>query len=110
VGTLDEAKAGVFDYIERFYNARRRLHSTIGYMSPMEFEMKIGFADAGVNRTGSRPVVARQRWTQGSASLPSAVPAMCRNLAAARLRADCPFGNAPTTRVRGVYCALLATF
>jgi hypothetical protein len=29
----DEAKSDVFDYIERFYNARRR-HSTIGYLSP----------------------------------------------------------------------------
>ncbi len=28
----------MFDYIERFYNAKRR-HSTIGYMSPMEFEV-----------------------------------------------------------------------
>jgi putative transposase len=33
----DEARADVFDYIERFYNPRRR-HSTIGYKSPMEFE------------------------------------------------------------------------
>jgi putative transposase len=33
----------VFDYIERFYNARRR-HSTIGYLSPMEFERRAGFA------------------------------------------------------------------
>jgi hypothetical protein len=31
------------DYIERFYNAKRR-HSTIGYLSPMEFEQKAGFA------------------------------------------------------------------
>jgi hypothetical protein len=31
--TRDEAKADVFDYIERFYNAKRR-HSTIGYLSP----------------------------------------------------------------------------
>jgi hypothetical protein len=29
-----------------------------------------------------------------------AVPAMCRSLAAARLSADCPSGNEPTTRVR----------
>ena len=41
--TRDEAKADVFDYIERFYNAKRR-HSTIGYMSPMDFEMKAGLA------------------------------------------------------------------
>jgi putative transposase len=27
----------VFDYIERFYNPRRR-DSTIGYIGPMEFE------------------------------------------------------------------------
>jgi putative transposase len=39
--TRDEARADVFDYIERFYNTRRR-HSTIGYLSPMEFEMKAG--------------------------------------------------------------------
>jgi putative transposase len=31
--TRDEAKADVFDYIECFYNVKRR-HSTIGYMSP----------------------------------------------------------------------------
>ena len=36
--TRDEARADVFDYIERFYNPRRR-HSTIGYKSPVEFEM-----------------------------------------------------------------------
>ena len=41
--TRDEARADVFDYIERFYNAKRR-HSTIGYLSPMEFEAKAGLA------------------------------------------------------------------
>ena len=41
--TRDQAKADVFDYIERFYNPRRR-HSTLGYMSPMEFEMKVRLA------------------------------------------------------------------
>jgi putative transposase len=35
--TRDEARADVFDYIERFYNPKRR-HSTIGYLSPVEFE------------------------------------------------------------------------
>lgn len=35
--TRDQAKADVFDYIERFSNPRRR-HSTLGYLSPMEFE------------------------------------------------------------------------
>ena len=41
--TRDQARADVFDYIERFYNARRR-HSTIGYKSPMEFERQAGLA------------------------------------------------------------------
>jgi len=41
--TRDEARADVFDYIERFYNPKRR-HSTIGYLSPMEFEQKAGLA------------------------------------------------------------------
>jgi len=35
--TRDQAKADVVDYIERFYNPRRR-HSTLGYLSPLEFE------------------------------------------------------------------------
>src|SRR6266853_5197100 len=41
--TRDEARADVFDYIERFYNTKRR-HSKIGYMSPMEFESQAGLA------------------------------------------------------------------
>src|SRR5947208_9763386 len=41
--TRDEARADVFDYIERFYNPKRR-HSTIGYRSPMEFESQVGLA------------------------------------------------------------------
>jgi putative transposase len=35
--TRDDVKADVFDYIERFYNPTRR-HSTLGYVSPIEFE------------------------------------------------------------------------
>ena len=38
--TRNEARADVFDYIERFYNPRRR-HSKLGYLSPMEFEARI---------------------------------------------------------------------
>lgn len=33
----DQARADVFDYIERFYNPRRR-HSTLQYVSPVRFE------------------------------------------------------------------------
>jgi putative transposase len=35
--TRDDAKADVFDYIERFHNPRRR-HSTLGHLSPVEYE------------------------------------------------------------------------
>jgi len=35
--TREEARADLFDYMERFYNPKRR-HSTLGYLSPMEFE------------------------------------------------------------------------
>jgi putative transposase len=35
--TRDEARADAFDYIEQFYNPRRR-HSTLGQISPAEFE------------------------------------------------------------------------
>lgn len=35
--TRDEARADVFDYIERFYNRQRR-HGYVGNISPMEFE------------------------------------------------------------------------
>jgi putative transposase len=36
--TREQAKDQVFDYIEVYYN-RQRLHSTLGYVSPIEFEL-----------------------------------------------------------------------
>jgi len=35
----DEARAAIFDFIEGFYNTRRR-HSSIGYQSPVQFERR----------------------------------------------------------------------
>lgn len=37
--TRKEAEASIFEYIEIFYN-KNRLHSTLGYVSPVEFEEK----------------------------------------------------------------------
>ncbi len=37
--TRNAARADIFDYIERFYNPTRR-HSTLGYLSPIEFEQQ----------------------------------------------------------------------
>ncbi|MBF3378118.1 IS3 family transposase [Leptospira borgpetersenii] len=38
--TIKEAKYFLFDYIERYYNKRRR-HSALGYLSPVEFRERI---------------------------------------------------------------------
>lgn len=37
--TREEAKISIFEYIEIFYN-RQRLHSSLNYLSPVEFELK----------------------------------------------------------------------
>lgn len=55
--TRNEARADVFEYIERFYNAIRR-HSTIGYFSPVEFGRKVGLASPSVHQTGSSSAAA----------------------------------------------------
>ena len=44
--TRDEAKADVFDYIECFYNPKRR-HSTIGYLSPGRVRNESGISLSG---------------------------------------------------------------
>ena len=41
--TRDEARADIFDYIERFYNPKRR-HSTLGGLSPVEYEKRAQLA------------------------------------------------------------------
>ncbi len=41
--THDEARRDVFEYIETFYNPRR-LHQSLGYVSPMAFERQHGVA------------------------------------------------------------------
>ena len=39
----NDAKADVFDYVERFYNPTRR-HSTLGYLSPIQYEQQTKLA------------------------------------------------------------------
>lgn len=38
--TRAEARSAIFDYIETFYN-RQRLHSSLGYLSPADYENKL---------------------------------------------------------------------
>lgn len=37
--TRQQAQTSIFDYIEVFYNRKRR-HSTLGYLSPLAFESR----------------------------------------------------------------------
>ncbi len=46
--TRDEARADVFDYIERFYNRKRR-HGYVGNISPVEFEKRTLGLDSTVH-------------------------------------------------------------
>jgi len=43
--TREEAKRDIFDYIEIFYN-RQRLHSSLGYLTPVEYENLIAARQA----------------------------------------------------------------
>ena len=44
--TIDDVRRDLFYYIEIFYN-RKRLHSSLGYMSPAEYRMqKMGLKTA----------------------------------------------------------------
>ena len=43
---LEQADSEVFSYIEGYYN-RVRLHSSLGYQSPIEFEAKLKLKNSG---------------------------------------------------------------
>jgi putative transposase len=38
--TRDDARLSIFEYIETFYN-QQRLHSTLGNLSPVQFELQL---------------------------------------------------------------------
>jgi putative transposase len=61
----DDAKADVFDYIERFYNPKRR-HSTIGYMSPYGVRTAGGIS---LSRCQPNRVQLTMRPSRGSSSM-----------------------------------------
>jgi transposase InsO family protein len=50
--TKAEARVAVFEYIEAFYNRRRR-HSTLDYLSPAQFENS-SLGDGGTSLAASR--------------------------------------------------------
>jgi putative transposase len=57
--TRAEAQLAVFDYIEGWYNSRRR-HSALGYLSPAEFERRaVENAPSSPSPPSPRPAVCR---------------------------------------------------
>ena len=58
----------MFDYIERFYNPRRR-HSKLGYLSPMEFEARAMLGHVDKRRSQSRMEVMSMKPKKLSAVL-----------------------------------------
>ena len=46
--TRQEARTAIFEYVEGFYNRARR-HSTLGYLSPVEFEERAALSISGVH-------------------------------------------------------------
>ena len=45
--THEQARTEIFAYLEGFYNRARR-HSTLGYLSPVEFEQRANHSTSGV--------------------------------------------------------------
>ncbi len=46
---IEQARSEIFSYIEGYYN-RVRLHSSLGYKSPIEFEMELQTKNEGGRR------------------------------------------------------------
>lgn len=58
--SLDEARSEIFTYIEGFYNPHR-LHSTLGYLTPVEFDYFLRFDKQDLlNQILSQPVKRRR--------------------------------------------------
>lgn len=47
--SVEQARAGIFEYIEVFYNRKRR-HSSLGYISPEQFERQFNESDVSMIR------------------------------------------------------------
>src|SRR5438067_7620449 len=50
--TRDQARIGVFDFIEGFYNSRRR-HSALGYLSPERYEERASEKEDNLERAAA---------------------------------------------------------
>ena len=62
--TRSETRSAVADYIEAFYNVRRR-HSSLDYLSPLEFELKHRNGDPGGFAPGPPFMIEGRREQEG---------------------------------------------
>ena len=51
--TREEAKRKIFEYVEMYYN-RKRAHSTLGYLSPFEYERRAALSGLSTNPQDSQ--------------------------------------------------------
>jgi len=54
--THEQARASIFEYIEVFYN-RQRMHSTLNYLSPVEFQQQWHIEQTKVAAAGLQPAL-----------------------------------------------------
>jgi hypothetical protein len=71
--TEDEARREIFEYIEVYYN-HRRLHSSLGYRSPSQFETQFNqVIDVRINFLQTKGAALEDRALRGRNSSASAV-------------------------------------
>ena len=70
--TLDEARREIFDFIEGFYNTRRR-HSALGYLSPSRFERRHAVEAAGGVDAKSAPTTSLENAKSAFSTAPTAL-------------------------------------
>ena len=46
---INQARLEIFSYIKGYYN-RVRLHSSLGYLNPMDFEIELEIKNGGIKR------------------------------------------------------------
>jgi len=80
--TQAEARIAVFEFIEGFYNPRRR-HSSLGYLSPMKFESQFAATSLGPGAHEHAVVLAPVKERPGNLAA-SRTPACRPSLTAAR--------------------------
>ncbi len=65
--TREEARASVFDYIELFYNRKRR-HSALAYQSPDDFERTSSRGEEKNRQSGAKQIGASNEVETGAAA------------------------------------------